>query len=74
MPIRVAQIGTGNVGAHALRSLIANPDYELTADGHGGSLGSGHRSGMGRSRLGTISPPSTSSIFPVRKLPAGEAR
>ena len=31
MPIRVAQIGTGNVGAHALRSLIANPDYELTA-------------------------------------------
>lgn len=31
MPIRVAQIGTGNVGGHALRSLIANPDYELTA-------------------------------------------
>ena len=30
MPIRVAQIGTGNVGAHALRSVIANPDYELT--------------------------------------------
>jgi hypothetical protein len=31
MPIRVAQIGTGNVGGHALRSLIANPDYDLTA-------------------------------------------
>ena len=31
MAIRVAQIGTGNVGGHALRSLIANPDYELTA-------------------------------------------
>jgi len=31
MSIRVAQIGTGNVGAHALRSLIKNPDYELTA-------------------------------------------
>ena len=31
MVIRVAQIGTGNVGGHALRSLIANPDYELTA-------------------------------------------
>ena len=31
MSIRVAQIGTGNVGAHALRSLINNPDYELTA-------------------------------------------
>ena len=31
MPIRVAQIGTGNVGAHALRALITNPDYELTA-------------------------------------------
>ncbi|MEB3031695.1 NAD(P)H-dependent amine dehydrogenase family protein [[Mycobacterium] nativiensis] len=31
MPIRVAQIGTGNVGVHALRSLITNPDYELTA-------------------------------------------
>jgi 2,4-diaminopentanoate dehydrogenase len=30
-PIRVAQIGTGNVGVHALRALIANPDYELTA-------------------------------------------
>ena len=31
MTIRVAQIGTGNVGAHALRALITNPDYELTA-------------------------------------------
>ncbi len=31
MPIRVAQIGTGNVGAHALRSVIAHPDYELVA-------------------------------------------
>ena len=31
MPIRVAQIGTGNVGTHALRSLITNPDFELTA-------------------------------------------
>ena len=31
MPIRVAQIGTGNVGTHALRTLITNPDYELTA-------------------------------------------
>ncbi|MEB3022796.1 NAD(P)H-dependent amine dehydrogenase family protein [[Mycobacterium] crassicus] len=31
MAIRVAQIGTGNVGIHALRSLITNPDYELTA-------------------------------------------
>ena len=31
MPIRVAQIGTGNVGAHALRSVIANPAFELVA-------------------------------------------
>jgi 4-hydroxy-tetrahydrodipicolinate reductase len=31
MPIRVAQIGTGNVGTHALKTLITNPDYELTA-------------------------------------------
>ena len=31
MPIRVAQVGTGNVGAHALRSLITHPDFELTA-------------------------------------------
>uniref|UniRef100_UPI0028ACE796 NAD(P)H-dependent amine dehydrogenase family protein n=1 Tax=Mycolicibacterium sp. TaxID=2320850 RepID=UPI0028ACE796 len=31
MAIRVAQIGTGNVGTHALRSLISHPDYELTA-------------------------------------------
>lgn len=30
MPIRVAQIGTGNVGVHALRSVITNPDFELT--------------------------------------------
>ncbi len=30
MPIRVAQIGTGNVGVHALRSLITNPEFELT--------------------------------------------
>jgi len=31
VPIRVAQIGTGNVGIHALTALITNPDYELTA-------------------------------------------
>ncbi|MCX6479896.1 MAG: diacylglycerol kinase, partial [Mycobacterium sp.] len=31
MPIRVAQVGTGNVGGHALKALITNPDYELTA-------------------------------------------
>ena len=30
MTIRVAQIGTGNVGVHALRALISNPEYELT--------------------------------------------
>lgn len=30
MAIRVAQIGTGNVGAHALTQLITNPDFELT--------------------------------------------
>ena len=30
MSIRVAAIGTGNVGVHALRALITNPDYELT--------------------------------------------
>jgi hypothetical protein len=29
--IRVAQIGTGNVGAHALKALITNPQFELTA-------------------------------------------
>ncbi|MFN8033644.1 MAG: diacylglycerol kinase [Mycobacterium sp.] len=31
MAIRVAQIGTGNVGVHALSTLIENPDFELTA-------------------------------------------
>ena len=30
MAIRVAQIGTGNVGVHALRALITNPEFELT--------------------------------------------
>ncbi|QEN15914.1 NAD(P)H-dependent amine dehydrogenase family protein [Mycolicibacterium sp. ELW1] len=30
MPIRVAQVGTGNVGIHALKGLIANPEFELT--------------------------------------------
>ena len=30
MAIRVAQLGTGNVGIHALTALITNPDYELT--------------------------------------------
>jgi hypothetical protein len=30
MTIRVAQIGTGNVGIHALRALITNPEFELT--------------------------------------------
>ncbi len=30
MAIRVAAIGTGNVGIHALKALIINPDYELT--------------------------------------------
>jgi 2,4-diaminopentanoate dehydrogenase len=28
--IRVAAIGTGNVGKHALKQLVTNPDYELT--------------------------------------------
>jgi hypothetical protein len=30
MPIKVAQIGTGNVGRHALRQLITDPRFELT--------------------------------------------
>lgn len=30
MAIRVAQVGTGNVGVHALKALITNPEFELT--------------------------------------------
>ena len=30
MAIPVVQLGTGNVGVHALRALISNPDFELT--------------------------------------------
>jgi 4-hydroxy-tetrahydrodipicolinate reductase len=30
MTIRVAQLGTGNVGVHSLRALIDNPEFELT--------------------------------------------
>lgn len=30
MPIKVAAVGTGNVGRHALTQLISNPAYELT--------------------------------------------
>ncbi len=30
MAIRIAQIGTGNVGVHALRALITNSDFALT--------------------------------------------
>src|ERR1700761_6337950 len=30
MPIPVVQLGTGNVGVHALRALITNPQFELT--------------------------------------------
>jgi len=30
MAIRIAQIGTGNVGGHALTELITNPQFELT--------------------------------------------
>ncbi len=30
MTIRVAAVGTGNVGKHALTQLVTNPDYELT--------------------------------------------
>jgi hypothetical protein len=30
MAIRVAQIGTGNVGRHALAGILANPQFELT--------------------------------------------
>ncbi|WP_205874584.1 NAD(P)H-dependent amine dehydrogenase family protein [Mycobacterium camsae] len=30
MAIRVAQLGTGNVGIHSLRALIENPEFELT--------------------------------------------
>ena len=29
MTIRVAQIGTGNVGVHALKALITNPEFDL---------------------------------------------
>ena len=29
--IKVAQIGTGNVGRHALTQLITDPRFELTA-------------------------------------------
>jgi hypothetical protein len=31
MTIRVAQIGTGNVGGHALRGIVSNPELELAA-------------------------------------------
>jgi hypothetical protein len=31
LPIKVAAIGTGNVGIHALKQLIIDPQYELTA-------------------------------------------
>ena len=31
MPLRVAQIGTGNVGRHALAGIVANPQFELAA-------------------------------------------
>lgn len=30
MAIRVAQLGTGNVGVHSLKALISNPEFELT--------------------------------------------
>lgn len=30
MAIRVVHIGTGNVGVHALRALITNPEFQLT--------------------------------------------
>src|SRR5271156_991304 len=30
MSIPVVQLGTGNVGVHALRALISNPEFELT--------------------------------------------
>lgn len=30
MSIRVAQLGTGNVGIHSLKALISNPEFELT--------------------------------------------
>ncbi len=30
MTIRVAQLGTGNVGVHSLKALISNPEFELT--------------------------------------------
>jgi hypothetical protein len=29
-PIPVVQLGTGNVGVHALRALITNPEFEPT--------------------------------------------
>src|ERR1700758_4855077 len=30
MAIPVVQLGTGNVGVHALKALISNPEFELT--------------------------------------------
>ena len=46
MAIRVAQIGTGNVGKPALTQLINDPRFELTA--RVGLVGGQGRQGRGR--------------------------
>ncbi len=45
MTLRVAQIGTGNVGRHALAALITHPDYELTGVWVSSDAKAGHDAG-----------------------------
>ena len=53
MAIRVAQIGTGNVGRHALTGILANPAFELTALW----VSSEHKSGRDAAELAGLSQP-----------------
>src|SRR6201997_3129151 len=53
MVIRVAQIGTGNVGRHALTGILANPAFELIALW----VSSDHKSGRDAAELAGLSAP-----------------
>jgi 2,4-diaminopentanoate dehydrogenase len=53
MAIRVAQIGTGNVGRHSLTGILANPAFELTALW----VSSEHKSGRDAAELAGLSQP-----------------
>jgi len=67
MAIRVVQLGTGNVGVHALKALITNPEFELT----GVWVSSDAKAGKDAAELAGLADSTwTPCLPPVRNAPS----